>query len=146
MRPVKASAAAELAKLVQRLQTVLHFDDGAATAWRTQLAGLLPWAARGFWTVEARLLYDLQKVCIDHERSVESEPNQRRSKNRPSTTYATQAVDDDSPPSSELFNNSSSRFRLDAIIPSNEKELSHRWWRRAWQTSKTVSSNQMCAS
>ena len=24
--------------------------------------------SRGFWTAEARLLYDLQKVCVDHER------------------------------------------------------------------------------
>ena len=25
-------------------------------------------ASRGFWTAEARLLYDLQKVCLDHEK------------------------------------------------------------------------------
>src|SRR5262249_45834041 len=31
---------------------------------------LLVPAADGFWTVEARLLYDLQKVCVDHERAV----------------------------------------------------------------------------
>ena len=32
-----------------------------------------PWCSqtpRGIWTVEARLLYDLQKVCVDHERDV----------------------------------------------------------------------------
>ena len=35
------------------------------------LALLSPQAAsRGFWTTEARLLYDLQKVCVDHERGV----------------------------------------------------------------------------
>src|SRR5207248_10110954 len=28
----------------------------------------------------------------------------------------------------------------------NEKELSHRWRRRAWQTHCAVSQNQMCAS
>ena len=25
---------------------------------------------RGIWTAEARLLYDLQKVCVDHEREI----------------------------------------------------------------------------
>ena len=32
-----------------------------------------PWSSqtpRGIWTVEARLLYDLQKVCVDHEREI----------------------------------------------------------------------------
>src|SRR5206468_41920 len=31
---------------------------------------LLAGAASGFWTLEARLLYDLQKVCVDRERGV----------------------------------------------------------------------------
>ena len=31
---------------------------------------ILPRAAKGFWAPEARLLYDLQKVCIEHERGV----------------------------------------------------------------------------
>src|SRR5262249_56888088 len=28
--------------------------------------------ARGIWTAEARMLYDLQKVCVDHERGIYS--------------------------------------------------------------------------
>ena len=36
------------------------------TRWRA----LVPSAMRGIWTPEARLLYDLQKVCVDHERGV----------------------------------------------------------------------------
>src|SRR5262249_13935170 len=34
------------------------------------LPGLLPRAASGGWAVEARLLYDLQKACVDHERGI----------------------------------------------------------------------------
>src|SRR6266404_7384006 len=33
-----------------------------------------------------------------------------------------------------------------ARIASNETELSHRWRRRVWQTSTTVSLNQICSS
>src|SRR5262249_15241626 len=40
-------------------------------AWRTALAGLLPGATTGLWPPEARLLYDLQRVCVAHERPVE---------------------------------------------------------------------------
>src|SRR5205823_499383 len=39
-----------------------------ARAWRQVLPTLLAPAARGTWPDEARMLYDLQKVCIDHER------------------------------------------------------------------------------
>ena len=39
-----------------------------ADAWRRVLPALLPHAAEGIWPVEARLLYDIQKICVDHER------------------------------------------------------------------------------
>jgi len=60
----------ELQKLVSRLQAVLDLADEEATAWFEVLQGLLAPAIDGFWTVEARLLYDLQKVCLEQERGV----------------------------------------------------------------------------
>jgi hypothetical protein len=62
----------ELERLVRRLQAALGVDDAAARAWRQALPWLLEPAARGTWTAEGRLLYDLQKVCIDHEREIYS--------------------------------------------------------------------------
>ena len=38
---------------------------------RKFLAALLPGATTGLWPPEARLLYDLQRVCVAHERPVE---------------------------------------------------------------------------
>jgi hypothetical protein len=38
--------------------------------WQAALVPLLAPAARGFWTNERRLLYDLQKVCLERERGV----------------------------------------------------------------------------
>jgi hypothetical protein len=60
----------ELGKLVDRLGPALCLSGPVASAWRQALSALLPGAAEGFWSVERRLLYDLQKVCLDHERGV----------------------------------------------------------------------------
>jgi hypothetical protein len=60
----------ELSQFVVRLQSVLQFSDEEAEAWRRALAPLLAPAAQGYWSSEARLLYDLQKVCIEQERGV----------------------------------------------------------------------------
>jgi hypothetical protein len=65
---VQARAADELHNLVGRLQQALELNDPEAAAWRRALPALLPRAARGVWPAEARLLYDLQKACVDHER------------------------------------------------------------------------------
>ncbi|WP_406696140.1 hypothetical protein V5E97_34620 [Singulisphaera sp. Ch08] len=67
---VQAEARSELERLARRLQRALTFDDSEAERWRRALPALLERSARGFWTPEARLLYDLQKVCVDHEREV----------------------------------------------------------------------------
>ncbi len=40
------------------------------TNGRRSLVSLIENAVRGVWTPEARLLYDLQKVCVDHERGI----------------------------------------------------------------------------
>ncbi len=66
----RASARAEMEKLVDRLQKVLGFSEVEAQPWVVSLEAMLPRAARGFWSAEARLLYDLQNVCVEHERSV----------------------------------------------------------------------------
>jgi hypothetical protein len=58
----------ELNSLVERMKAALSLGDEEAQAWRQVLPVLLVPAARGIWPQEARLLYDLQKVCIDHER------------------------------------------------------------------------------
>ncbi len=41
-----------------------------ARPWEESLLALVRQTPRGIWTVEARLLYDLQKACVDHERDV----------------------------------------------------------------------------
>ncbi len=59
---------AELDTLVQRLQSALELTDELATTWRRIAGEVLSEATRGFWNANTRLLYDLQKVCLDHER------------------------------------------------------------------------------
>jgi len=60
----------EMAQLAERLQKALRLDDSAVKTLREILPRLVVPAAQGGWPVERRLLYDLQKVCIDHERNV----------------------------------------------------------------------------
>jgi hypothetical protein len=63
-------ADAELMKLAARLQAVVGLDSQDTAQWCSVLRPLLQPAARGVWPLEARLLYDLQKACIDHEREL----------------------------------------------------------------------------
>lgn len=63
-------AAQELDRLIARLQAVLPFGETEAKTWQRSLSALLAPAAVGFWTAEARLLYDLQKICVEHERPI----------------------------------------------------------------------------
>ena len=68
------AAASDLVALVEgmtaRLQAALGFPEKEAGVWRHILAKLVEPAAAGFWTREGRLLYDLQRACIDQERDV----------------------------------------------------------------------------
>ena len=66
----RASARAELKHLADRFTKALFVRKGEAEVWADALVPLFRRAARGFWSPEARMLYDLQKVCIDHEREV----------------------------------------------------------------------------
>jgi hypothetical protein len=67
-RAAREAAGADLDVLARRLQKALDLPAEQAAAWRQALAPLLAPAAAGLWPVEARLLYDLQKVCVDRER------------------------------------------------------------------------------
>ncbi|MBM4070081.1 MAG: hypothetical protein FJ271_14180 [Planctomycetes bacterium] len=67
-----AEARADIDLLVDRLRPALDLNGDALDQWRHALSALLPRIAAGFRSVEARLLYDLQKVCIDHEREIYS--------------------------------------------------------------------------
>ncbi len=61
---------AELRRLVDRLSTALHFSQPWIDQWFEALEPLLGHAATDRWSAEARLLYDLQKVCIESERNL----------------------------------------------------------------------------
>jgi hypothetical protein len=57
-------------RLTTRLQTALHLPSHEMPIWLDGLMALLPAASARAWPVEARLLYDLQKVCTDSEKEV----------------------------------------------------------------------------
>ena len=60
----------EIDHLVRRLQFALDMSDEAALPWQRMCERLLPGAQSGFWNANARLLYDLQTVCFDHEQEI----------------------------------------------------------------------------
>ena len=64
------STAEQLDRLTDRLRAALEFDDEQRAAWREVLAELLPASQTGFWNADRKMLSDLQKVCVDHERDV----------------------------------------------------------------------------
>lgn len=63
-------ACRELEVLGARLDAALGTAPRGAERWSRALTPLLVRASRGIWTVEARLLFDLQKAALDHEREV----------------------------------------------------------------------------
>lgn len=60
----------DIHRLVDRLQAALNFQASELDDWKQALWELLKNSTRGFWNSDKRLLYDLQKVCLDHERTV----------------------------------------------------------------------------
>ena len=66
----RLASAAAVVRLATRLQAALGFAEAEAVVWRRGLGLLVPSAASGSWTREGRLLYDVQRVCIDQEREV----------------------------------------------------------------------------
>ena len=63
-----ALVAADIRRLAQRVRQALKSEAPELDPWRDLLAALLERSAYGFWNLSARLLYDLQKVCLDSER------------------------------------------------------------------------------
>lgn len=66
----RAAVRDDVNRLIIRLQAALELEDVSPQPWHDTLRSLVFAAAEGFWTAEGRLLYDLQKVCLDHERDV----------------------------------------------------------------------------
>lgn len=64
------AARGELVRVALRLTAVLQLSEAEAEEWSLALLPLIGPAAEGYWSNEARLLYDLQKVCVEQERGV----------------------------------------------------------------------------
>ncbi|MEZ6058815.1 MAG: hypothetical protein R3C19_00470 [Planctomycetaceae bacterium] len=67
-REARVAADADMQQLVERLRQALQFDAGESDDWQKSLMELLRNSTHGFWNSDKKLLYDLQKVCLDHER------------------------------------------------------------------------------
>src|SRR6202011_5745320 len=63
-------AEADLTRLAHRLQAALRLSDAETAEWEKDLPALLNKADQGTRPVEAALLFDLQKVCLEHEREI----------------------------------------------------------------------------
>ena len=62
----RAEALRDLKHLTQQLQDALKLSEDDAAGWIEVLPALLDKADQGRWPVEAKLLYDLQKICHEH--------------------------------------------------------------------------------
>lgn len=66
----RAAVRTSLDRLLRRLQHALEIPHDELKPWRETLLALVYQTPCGIWTAEARLLYDLQKVCVDYERGI----------------------------------------------------------------------------
>lgn len=66
----KEAAQAQLRRLARRLQTAISLTESESRDWLEVMGSLLERSSAGFWNRATRILYDLQKVCVDHEREV----------------------------------------------------------------------------
>jgi hypothetical protein len=66
----RADAEADLKRLTNRLQQALQLPGADAEQLHADLVKLLDKADQGRQPVEAAILYDLQKACLDHERDI----------------------------------------------------------------------------
>ena len=67
---VRSALKMDIDRLIGRLQAALEIEEASPQPWQESLFALASQTPRGIWTVEARLLYDLQKVCVDHDRVI----------------------------------------------------------------------------
>ena len=65
---LRAEARGDIKALVDRLQAALRFAPAEKDEWVDCLAAVAQPASLAVWSPGSRLLYDLQKVCIDVER------------------------------------------------------------------------------
>jgi hypothetical protein len=65
-----AGSRTEMEKLARRLKAAIGLSTEEANRWRQVLPAFLDRATCGFWSAEARMLYDLQKVARDAERPI----------------------------------------------------------------------------
>ncbi len=70
IREAQERTQAEVDQLSERLQRALNFNEAELAIWRRGLGALVAQAIDGIWPAETRLLYDLQKICVDHERPI----------------------------------------------------------------------------
>ena len=66
----RSAARGEIESLARRLRAVVGPDSSEGGRWNRALMAFLDLAARGHWSREARLLYDLQTACLDRERPI----------------------------------------------------------------------------
>ncbi len=71
-RPAHAAATKDIHNLVDRLQAAVGLTDDEAERWRKVLPSLLDKADQGNRPVEAAILYDLQRACLDSEQTTYS--------------------------------------------------------------------------
>jgi hypothetical protein len=69
-RSTRAEAEADVHRLALRLETALELSKSEAAEWAKDLNSLLDKADQGTRPVEADLLFDLQKVCLDSEQGI----------------------------------------------------------------------------
>ncbi len=70
VRDARSGAQEEVHQLAVRLQSMWDLSGEEVEQWTEALTPLLDPAAAGFRRGEARLLYDLQKACLAHERGL----------------------------------------------------------------------------
>jgi hypothetical protein len=70
MQETRAKALQDLEVLTRDLREALGFGPEVGAEWLQVLPALLDKADQGNWPVEAKLLYDLQQVCVEHQRKL----------------------------------------------------------------------------
>jgi hypothetical protein len=68
--PTKERAREQIGVLVNRLHAALKLAEEDVAAWKQTLPALLDKADQGTRPVEAALLYDIQRACLDHEQKI----------------------------------------------------------------------------
>src|SRR5207253_5850862 len=61
-------AVKDMERLTANLQDALKFSAEEVVQWQKVLPALVDKSDQGNWPVEAKLLYDLQEVCMEHQR------------------------------------------------------------------------------